>query len=80
MINRVVNMARKTDVRNEILKILGKHSEGLTIIEIADMVGMTRYAVTKYVYQLLGEKLISQRIIGTAKLCCLKGKKHARKL
>ncbi len=70
---------KKNDVKDRILSILKKHPEGLTIVEIAKYIGMSRHSVTKYVYQLLGEKKIKQRKVGTAKLCYLRGKKHGRK-
>ena len=68
-------MIEKTNgVRDRILNILRNHPEGLTIKDIAGEIGMTRHAVTKYIYQLLGEKSIRQRDVGTAKLCYLCGK------
>jgi len=67
-------MNEKNGVRDRVLNILKKHPEGLTIKDISIEVGMTRHAVTKYIYQLLGEKLIRQREVGTAKLCYLCGK------
>ncbi len=74
-----VPMKKKNNVRERIIKILRKHPEGLTTVEIADKIGMSRHAVTKYVYQLLGEGSILQREVGTAKLCYLKGKKYGKK-
>ena len=70
---------KKNGIREKIIKILKKHPEGLTTVDIAKEIGMTRHSVTKYIYQLLGEGLIFQREIGTAKLCYLKGRKYARK-
>lgn len=64
-------MNEKNGVRDRVLTILKNHPEGMTIKDISAAIGMTRHAVTKYVYQLLGEKLIRQREIGTAKLCFL---------
>ena len=64
-------MVRNNGVKERIISILNYHPEGLTIQEISDKVGMTRHSVTKYIYLLLGEKKISQRDIGTAKLCFL---------
>jgi len=72
-------MSDKNGVKNRILKILKKHPEGLTILDISNEVGMSRHGVTKYVYQLLGEKKISQREVGTAKLCYYNGGKHGKK-
>lgn len=70
---------KNNNIKGKIIKVLKKHPEGLTIIEIADKIGMSRHTITKYVYQLIGEGLIFYREIGTAKLCYLKGKKHGRK-
>jgi len=70
---------KKKGIREKVIKILEKHPEGFTTVDIAEEIGMTRHSVTKYIYQLLGEDNIFQREIGTAKLCYLKGKKHGRK-
>jgi predicted transcriptional regulator len=67
-------MNEKNGVRDRILNILKNHPEGLTIKDIAGEIGMTRHSVTKYIYQLLGEKSIRLRDVGTAKLCYLCGK------
>jgi predicted transcriptional regulator len=67
-------MNEKNGVRDRILNILKNHPEGLTIKDIAGEIGMTRHSVTKYIYQLLGEKSIRFRDVGTAKLCYLCGK------
>ncbi|NIO44413.1 MAG: HTH domain-containing protein [Candidatus Aenigmarchaeota archaeon] len=73
-------MKKKNNVKQKIIRILKKHPEGLTTVEIAEKIKMSRHAVTKYIYQLLGEGLIFQREVGTAKLCYLKGRrKHGRK-
>jgi len=70
---------KKNGIREKVIKILEKHPEGFTTVDVAEEIGMTRHSVTKYIYQLLGEGLIFQREVGTAKLCYLKGRKHARK-
>lgn len=67
-------MSDKNGIKERILAILRKHPEGLTILDISKEIGMTRHAITKYIYMLLGEKKISQREVGTAKLCYLCGK------
>jgi predicted transcriptional regulator len=69
----------KNSIRGKILKILEKHPEGLTIIDISKYICASRHSVAKYTYQLLEEDLIFQREVGTAKICYLKGKKHERK-
>ena len=70
----------KDSVTDRVLKVLKKHPKGLTTVEISEEIGMGRHSLSKYIYQLLGEGKISQRKIGTAKLCYLKGvKKNVRK-
>jgi len=72
-------MKKSNGIREKIIKILKEHPEGLTTVDIVKYIGMSRHSLAKYIYQLLGEGKISQREIGTAKLCYLKGKKHERK-
>ncbi len=69
---------KNNGVREKVVKILKKHPEGLTTIDIAEKVGMTRQAVIKYIYLLIGEGLIVQREVGTAKIFYLRCK-HERK-
>lgn len=61
-----------SNTRDKILVVLKKHPEGLTILEIAGILNVSRITVAKYVYGLTVEGLIRQRIIGPAKLCYLK--------
>ena len=62
----------KSKTRDKILVILKRHPEGLTIMEISNLIGKSRITVAKYVYGLIIEGLVHQRIIGPAKLCYLK--------
>ena len=64
-------MKGNNGVGDRIIAILKYNPEGLTIQEISEQIGMTRHSVTKYIYMLLGERKISQRDVGTAKLCYL---------
>ena len=57
--------------RERIIKVLKKHPEGLTILDISKITKLNRITVAKYVYGLIAEGLISQRKIGPAKLCYL---------
>jgi len=61
------------DFGREILKILAKHPEGLTINQIADELGIHRHTLTKYVYELSGAQKIFVRKVGVAKLCYING-------
>jgi predicted transcriptional regulator len=72
-------MEGTNNVRKNIISILRKNKDGLSITEIAQKVGMNRRSVTKYVYQLLGEGLVYHRKVGTAKLCYLKVKRGRKR-
>lgn len=58
--------------KQAIIRILKEHPEGLTYTSLADITGMHRHTVTKYVYELMGAEKIQQREIGSAKLCFLR--------
>jgi predicted transcriptional regulator len=62
----------KNNIRDKILVLLKKHPQGLTILEIAELINANRVTVAKYVYGLNIEGLIKQRQVGPAKLCYLK--------
>ncbi len=57
--------------RDKIIDILKNHPEGLLILDISRLIGVSRVTVSKYVYALTLEGVISQRQIGAAKLCLL---------
>lgn len=59
-------------VREKIIDTLKKHPEGLMILDIAKLIDVSRVTVSKYIYVLVLEGIISQRKIGAAKLCFLK--------
>jgi predicted transcriptional regulator len=61
----------ENNARDKIIGILKERPQGLTILEIANLVGMSRVTVSKYVYGLISEDVVYQRKIGPAKLCCL---------
>jgi len=65
---------RKIHPKNKIIKVLKKHPDGLTLMEISRLSGMSRLTATKYIHELLGAGMIYQRKIGIAKLCYLKEK------
>ena len=62
----------ENNFKNRIVADLKKHPEGLTIMNIAENTGINRVTVSKYVLVLVAEGMVSQREIGTAKLCYLK--------
>ena len=63
---------RFKSIENEIVDILKKHPEGLTITEISRLLMMHRHTTIKYIYRLIGSELLFQRKVGPAKLCYLK--------
>lgn len=65
----------ENNVREKIIKILKEHPEGLTILNISKLIRMNRITISKYVYGLIVEDLVSQRKIGPAKMCYLKVRK-----
>jgi predicted transcriptional regulator len=60
------------NIKQKVIETLIKHPEGLIVNEISKILGIHRHTLTKYIYQLVGEQLIYQRRIGSAKLCCLR--------
>jgi len=63
---------KENNFRERIIKILKEHPEGLTIMDISNLLGTNRITVSKYVYGLIAENLIHERKIGPAKMCYLK--------
>jgi len=62
----------ENNFKERIVENLKRHPEGLTILDIAEKTGINRVTVSKYVLVLMAEGLMTQRKIGTAKLCYLK--------
>jgi predicted transcriptional regulator len=58
--------------RTLIINILRKNPDGLTLTSIAQLTGLHRHTATKYVYELKGAGVISERDVGSAKLCYLR--------
>ena len=65
-------MTLRKNAKEQIVKILRKHPEGLMLIEIAKLTRMNRLTATKYVHELIGSGSIIQRRIAAAKVCYLK--------
>ena len=65
------------NTRDKIVDVLKKHPEGLMILDISRLIGVSRVTVSKYIYVLTLEGVVVQRRIGAAKLCFLgrRGKK-----
>ena len=64
----------KASTRDKIIVLLKKHPEGLTIMEIAELLDVSRITIAKYVYGLTVEGMVRQRQVGPAKLCYLEKK------
>jgi Fic family protein len=67
----VININGK-NVKNEIVKILGTHPEGLTAQSLSNMIGVSRPTVVKYIFELKGSGVIYRRRVGSATLHYLK--------
>jgi predicted transcriptional regulator len=63
--------SRFEEMNRRIILVLKKHPEGLTTVEIAGLLKMNRYTITKYIYSLVGAGIITQRVVGPAKICYL---------
>ena len=56
------------NVKEEIVRILETHPEGLTIQNLSDWIGVSRHTVIKYVFELKGSGIIYRRRVGSATL------------
>ncbi|MDI6826326.1 MAG: HTH domain-containing protein [Candidatus Aenigmarchaeota archaeon] len=65
-------MRENEAIKEEIIKVLDKHPEGLTFAGIARELNVHRHTLTKYIYELKGSGIIFVRDLGTLKLCYLK--------
>ena len=54
--------------REQVIELLKKETDGLTIIEIADKIGISRNTVPVILAELKGAELIRVRPVGKAKL------------
>jgi len=68
----VVSINEK-NIREEIIKILERHPEGLTVKTLSDKIGVSRQTVVKYIFELKGSGVIYRRRVGSATLHYLKG-------
>jgi len=60
------------NIKEEIVRILENHPEGLTIQALSKRIGVSRHTVTKYVLELKGSGVIYRRRVGSATLHYLK--------
>ncbi len=66
---------RPNNFESRIVELLKENPQGLTTTEIANFLKAHRHTITKYVYKLAGSGAISQRVVGPAKICYLRGEK-----
>lgn len=60
------------DAKKQIIKALRRHPEGLMLTEIAEITGMNRFTVTKYIHELIGNGSVFQKEAAAARICYLK--------
>lgn len=65
-------MRENNTIKEEIIKVLNKHPEGLTFSGIARKLNVHRHTLTKYIFELKGSGIIFVRNLGTLKLCYIK--------
>jgi DNA-binding IclR family transcriptional regulator len=68
----VVIVTPRKDAKKLIVKALSKHPEGLMLTEIAEITGMNRFTVTKYIHELIGNGSVFQKEAAAARICYLK--------
>jgi len=56
------------EIKKEIVNLLSKHSQGLTLEDLSQLIHVHRQTVTKYVLELKGAKIIYRRWVGSASL------------
>ena len=62
------------EIKKKLIEVLKEHPEGLTIIDIAKILGFHRQTVSKYILVLEASGVIRKRIVGPAKLHYLNDK------
>jgi DNA-binding Lrp family transcriptional regulator len=61
----------ENDIEKKIIKTLLKHAEGITIVDISKGIGVHRNTVSKYIFGLVKEGVVTQRRIGVVSICYL---------
>jgi predicted transcriptional regulator len=56
------------NIKEEIIRILETHPEGLTVQNLSDWIGVSRHTVIKYIFELKGSGIIYRRRVGSATL------------
>lgn len=65
-------------IEKKIIKFLSRHPEGVTIVDISRDVGAHRNTVSKYIFGLVKEGVVTQRRIGVVSICYLSKKVEKR--
>jgi predicted transcriptional regulator len=60
------------NVKEEIIRILKTHPEGLTVQALSDMIRVSRHTIIKYIFELKGSGIVYRRRVGSATLHYLK--------
>jgi len=60
------------NIKDEIIRILESHPEGVTLQALSDRIGVSRHTVVKYIFELKGSGIIYRRRVGSATLHYLK--------
>lgn len=56
------------NVKQEIIRILETHPEGLTVQALSNVIGVSRHTIIKYVFELKGSGIVYRRRVGSATL------------
>ena len=67
----MITISRK-NIKDEIVRVLESHPEGVTLQVLSDRIGVSRHTVVKYVFELKGSGIIHRRRVGSATLHYLK--------
>lgn len=73
-----ITVNAKNGIEEKIIDVLSKHPEGITIIDISRDVGAHRNTVSKYIFGLVKEGVVTQRRIGVVSICYLSKKGEKR--
>jgi len=68
----VIIVTARKDAKKQIIKTLSAHPEGLMLTEIAEITGMNRFTITKYIHELIGNGSVLQKEAAAARICYLK--------
>ena len=56
------------NIKQEIIRILETHPEGLTVQALSDKIGVSRQTIIKYIFELKGSGIVYRRRVGSATL------------